>query len=102
MSLDLDEASRAERHRRQAAEQQARDYEQGLRALLATPQGRLVLRRWLAELGLFRSALEGESAIIRNEGRREGALLIWAECRRVDGAGLVRLLQEEIEQDARD
>ncbi|GAB5471746.1 MAG: hypothetical protein Kilf2KO_47760 [Rhodospirillales bacterium] len=99
---NLEDAARRERRRRLQAAQAASDYEQGLRALLATPQGRSVLRRWLAELGLFRSALAGQTDIIRNEGRREGALFIWTECRRVEGAGLVRLLQEEIEQDARD
>ncbi len=82
------------RHRQAAA-----DYDDGLREILGSCRGRAVLRRWLAELGLFRSALSGEEQVIRNEGRREGALLIWAECRRVDRAALVRLLQEELEQD---
>ncbi len=88
-------AERQEERRRQAAS----DYDEGLRQILASPRGRRVLRRWLVELGLFRSALSGEDQVIRNEGRREGALLIWTECRRVDSAGLVRLLQEELEQD---
>ncbi len=79
--------------------QEAADYEEGLRRILASRQGRTVLRRWLTELGLFNSALSGKDQVIRNEGRREGALLVWAECRRVDSAGLARLLQEELEAD---
>ncbi len=80
-------------------QQDVLDYDEGLRALLATRQGRTVLRRWLSELGLFHSALSGPDQVIRSEGRREGALLIWAECRRVDSAGLARLLQEELDTD---
>lgn len=79
--------------------QEAADYEEGLRRLLASRPGRTVLRRWLTELGLFHSALSGTDQVIRSEGRREGALLIWAEARRVDSTGLARLLQEELDAD---
>lgn len=89
-----------ENNARQTKRQQdAADYEEGLRRLLASRPGRTVLRRWLTELGLFHSALSGKDQVIRNEGRREGALLIWAECRRVDSTGLARLLQEELDAD---
>ncbi len=92
MSGEEAASSREARRRREAA-----DYEAGLRRLLAERPGRTVLRRWLAELGLFHAALSGEDQVIRSKGRREGALLIWAECRRVDSAGLARLMQEELD-----
>lgn len=89
----MSEAASEARRRQEAA-----DYDEGLRRILAGRPGRTVLRRWLSELGLFHAALSGEDQVIRSEGRREGALLIWDECRRVDSAGLARLLQEELEQ----
>lgn len=88
MSAALEERRRLE----------AEDYDEGLAEILRSRRGRAVLRRWLAELGLFHSALAGEGQVLRHEGRREGALFIWGECRRVNAAGLARLLQEELER----
>ncbi len=92
MTQGANETQGEERRRREAA-----DYEAGLKGILAQRSGRWVLRRWLAELGLFHAALSGKDQVIRSEGRRDGALFIWAECRRVDSAGLARLMQEELD-----
>lgn len=95
--LDLTDEQRAEREAiAEKARQSARTSQlEDIRRVLATPEGRRVLFRFLFAGGLWRSSFDREPLVMaRCEGRRELALEMLAELESAAPASLALMLQE--------
>lgn len=65
-----------------------------VRAILASPQGRRFMWRYLAICGVFRSSWTPSAEIHFNEGRRDIGLHLLADVNDADPEAYVRMMQE--------